>query len=334
MNNNNSPENGGGISRRKFLAGTGAVAGGLALAGGLGGLTLGERAGLQLASAQPLMTDLDILNFALTLEHFENAAYRAANATGILKGTASELFKAFGDHENTHVMAITDTIKKLGGPPVAEQASYNLPKLENESQIVNLFIVLEEVGAGAYLGAAPLIKDKGILAAAISIHNVEAEHASALKSFQNDPMPSPAFGKPSTVDEVRAAVAPFLQAPPPPPGGVYTIENPAPSLSVAVNRVGPVNAPNVTYFAETGHTLSGAFRDYWNKSGGLAIFGFPISEPYRGVNRTDGKMYVQQFFQRNRFEFHPENKGTPFEVLLGLLGSEQLFKDMMGGAAK
>src|SRR4051812_4129751 len=33
------------------------------------------------------------------------------------------------------------------------------------------------------------------------------------------------------------------------------------------------------YFAETGHTLSGAFLDYWNTHGGLALFGYPISEP-------------------------------------------------------
>jgi hypothetical protein len=29
-------------------------------------------------------------------------------------------------------------------------------------------------------------------------------------------------------------------------------------------------------------------------------------------------------------EWHPEHKGTQFEVQLGLLGAEQLFKDMMG----
>ena len=34
----------------------------------------------------------------------------------------------------------------------------------------------------------------------------------------------------------------------------------------------------------------------------------------------DGKTYLVQYFERNRLEYHPENKGTPYEVLLGLLG--------------
>lgn len=330
MSDKNMPE-GKGLSRRQFLAGTGAVAGGLALAGGLGGLTLGEQAGLRMASAQALKTDLDVVQFALTLEHFENAAYRAANASGLLTGTAADLFKAFGDHENTHVVALTDVAKKLGGTPVAEQARYNLPKLDTAEQVIALFIVLEEVGAGAYLGAAPLLKDKALLGAAISIHNVEAQHASALKAFANDPMPSPAFGKASTVEEVLAAVIPFLTVTAAPPGGYYTNLNPAPSLQVATNRIDAVRGDNVLYFAQTGHSVSGPFLDYWRKTGGVAQFGFPISEPYTGVNRTDGKTYVQQFFERTRMEWHPELKGTQYEVLLGLLGSEQLFKDMMGG---
>jgi hypothetical protein len=29
-----------------------------------------------------------------------------------------------------------------------------------------------------------------------------------------------------------------------------------------------------------------------------------------------------QYFERNRFEFHPENRGTRYEVLLGLLGND------------
>lgn len=331
--NNVNPEGKAGITRRRFLIGTGGVAGGLALAGGsLAGLTVGQQAGVRLASAQTLKTDLDILQFALTLEHFENAAYKAANASGLLKGTAADLFKAFGDHEAAHVAAVTDTIKKLGGTPVAAQAKYNLPTLQNQEEVVRLFTTIEEVGAGAYLGAAPLIKDKGILGAAASILNVEAQHASTFKAFMNDPMPSPAFGMPLTPDQVLAAVKPFLEvsSTPPPAGGYFTIDNPAPSLAVAVNRINSVSASGVLFFPETGHSLSGAFQKFYKDHGGLTLFGFPISEPFSGPNRTDGKTYTQQFFQRARMEYHPENKGTPYEVLLGLLGSEQVFKDMMG----
>ena len=68
------------------------------------------------------------------------------------------------------------------------------------------------------------------------------------------------------------------------------------------------------------HNLSGAFYQYWQTHGGLAIFGYPISEEFQEVSHTDGKTYTVQYFQRNRFELHPEFAGTPSEVLLGLLG--------------
>lgn len=74
------------------------------------------------------------------------------------------------------------------------------------------------------------------------------------------------------------------------------------------------------FFAETNHSLCGEFRQYWEKHGGLAIFGYPITEPAQEVSETDGNTYTVQYFERNRFELHPENK-PPYNVLLGLLGS-------------
>lgn len=334
MYDHNQPEGKQRITRRRFIAGTGAVAGGLALAGGLGSLTVGQQAGLRVASAQQLKTDLDILQFALTLEHLEDKAYQAANASGLLSGTAAEYFEKFGEHEREHVVGLTDRIKKMGGNPVQAQEKYNFPKLENQDQILRFFTTVEEVGAGAYLGAAPLLQDKTLLVIAASIHNVEAQHASTLKAFMNDPMPSPAFGKPLTVEEVLAAVTPFLkmeQAAPPPPGGYYTNENPSPSLQIATQRINAVNVQGVSYFPETGHSLAGPLLAYWRQNGGLTQFGFPISEPFKGMSPTNGREYVQQYFQRARLEWHPENKGTQYEVQLGLLGAEQLFKNMMSG---
>lgn len=76
--------------------------------------------------------------------------------------------------------------------------------------------------------------------------------------------------------------------------------------------------PTRLYFPETKHTLSGKFLDYWQRNGGLALFGFPISEP------VDEGGVAAQYFQRNRFELHPERAGTPYEVQLGLLGRDIL----------
>lgn len=79
--------------------------------------------------------------------------------------------------------------------------------------------------------------------------------------------------------------------------------------------------PGVTLFAPTGHTLRGPFAAYWQAHGGLAIYGYPISEEFGEVSPTDGHSYTVQYFERNRFELHPEHAGTPYEVLLGLLGN-------------
>ncbi|MFL5733798.1 MAG: glycosyl hydrolase family 18 protein [Chloroflexia bacterium] len=78
--------------------------------------------------------------------------------------------------------------------------------------------------------------------------------------------------------------------------------------------------PDVVYFPQVAHTLGGPFLRYWQGNGGLAQFGFPISEPVLELSDTDGETYAVQYMQRARFEFHPEYQGTPAEVLLGLLG--------------
>ena len=76
------------------------------------------------------------------------------------------------------------------------------------------------------------------------------------------------------------------------------------------------------YFQETGHTLGGAFKKYWDSNGSLPIYGFPITEEFTEINPSDGKVYIVQYFERNRFEYHPENAGGKYEVLLGLLGNQ------------
>ena len=74
------------------------------------------------------------------------------------------------------------------------------------------------------------------------------------------------------------------------------------------------------FFPETGHSLAGGFKHYWTANGGVEVFGFPISEEFEELNVTDGKVYTVQYFERARFEYHPEHKGTPYETELGHLG--------------
>src|SRR3712207_4208150 len=76
-------------------------------------------------------------------------------------------------------------------------------------------------------------------------------------------------------------------------------------------------------FPETGQCISGRFRAYWEQNGGLPVFGFPITPARQEVNRDTGQTYLTQWFERNRFELHPEN-AAPYDVLLGRLGDDQI----------
>ena len=76
----------------------------------------------------------------------------------------------------------------------------------------------------------------------------------------------------------------------------------------------------LVYFDATKHFIGKEFQSYWESNGGIPVFGYPLSEAFNEKSPTDGKTYLVQYFERNRLEYHPENKGTQYEVLLGLLG--------------
>lgn len=87
------------------------------------------------------------------------------------------------------------------------------------------------------------------------------------------------------------------------------------------SRPGPCR-PDEQFFAETQRCVVGRFYEYWLDNGGLAQQGYPISDPFMETNPTNGQQYLTQYFERARFELHPEYE-RPFDVLLGLLGGEQ-----------
>jgi hypothetical protein len=92
----------------------------------------------------------------------------------------------------------------------------------------------------------------------------------------------------------------------------------APSACSAMGRVGDLSEDGNRYFAETSHNLRGAFRAYWESHGGVKLLGLPITEEFTAPS-SDGKPYKQQYFERARMEYHPENQ-PPNDVQLGLLG--------------
>jgi len=77
----------------------------------------------------------------------------------------------------------------------------------------------------------------------------------------------------------------------------------------------PGVSPTYRKFAQTGHGIDGGFKTYWEANGGLAIFGFPLTEEMDIDGRTG------QYFQRCVMRYFPEFKGTLYEVQLDLLGA-------------
>lgn len=94
------------------------------------------------------------------------------------------------------------------------------------------------------------------------------------------------------------------------------VPTPQPSSTVEPSPSPSPSGESIT-FPETGHSLRGEFRRFWEANGGLPVFGYPIGEEQ--VEQTPEGSFVVQYFERNRFELHPE-KQPPYNVLLGRLG--------------
>ena len=153
--------------------------------------------------------DLKIVNYALTLEYLETAFYQDVVKSGLFKGKQLDTIKMFGDQEAQHVAALQATVKKLGGTPAAKPKT-KFP-LTSAGSVLKLAATVENLGAAAYLGQAGNIQNKEVLAAALSIHTVEARHASVLNTLLGKSVqPDGAFAKPASMAEVLPKVKPFI----------------------------------------------------------------------------------------------------------------------------
>jgi hypothetical protein len=141
----------------------------------------------------PATNDLDILNYALTLEYLEAGFYELGIAANLLTGRELELVTPIRDHELAHVQAVTDTITGLGGEPVAKPKLKFPPNtFKDRDTFLATASVFEELGVKAYHGQVPLIESGDLLAAAASIAGVESRHAAIVADLTGgDPFPRP-----------------------------------------------------------------------------------------------------------------------------------------------
>lgn len=152
--------------------------------------------------------DLAIVNYALTLEYLESQFYAKVAASGLFSGRTLTTLKSFGAEEEQHVLALHKVAASLGTPATKPQAKF---PLTSASSVAHLAATVENIGAAAYLGQAPRIHSKEILAAALAIHTIEARHAATLNTLIHaSPTPQGAFAKPMSMQQVLAAVKPFI----------------------------------------------------------------------------------------------------------------------------
>jgi len=227
-------------SRRGFLKRSAVLAGGGVAAAAFVGGPFG--AAPRAALAQDFTDDLDILNYALTLELLEADFYSQG-----LDAFSEEDFDEFfgddedddeddedeeetpealeavstgayireriadiGEHEDAHVEFITTAITDLGLAPV-EGGEFDFgDAFDSIENFLETAAALENTGVSAYLGAAPFITDSTVLAAAATIATVEARHAAYL-NLLNEETPFPdAFDEGLTREEVLAIADDFI----------------------------------------------------------------------------------------------------------------------------
>ena len=192
------------LDRSAFL-----MRGVLAAGAAYGALAVGPL--VRSAFAQGSNGDIDILNFALTLEYLEAAFYdQAGKEVSGLSGEAAGYVKTFGGEEQEHVDALTATITDLGGRPVKAPGVDFGDAFSSVDTFLQTAITFEDLGVSAYNGAAPMIESKDLLATAGGIVQVEARHAAAIRFAAGEPPAPEAFDPTMTTDEVLKAVQPFL----------------------------------------------------------------------------------------------------------------------------
>jgi hypothetical protein len=168
----------------------------------------------RLAAQEDFADDIDVLNYALTLEHLEAAFYEMASQYELGEdpyGNAiNDYVAVIGEHEAAHVATLTQVITDLGGEPVA-RAEYDFGVTDAQSFLMTA-ATLENVGVAAYDGAGAAIQNPDLLTAAGSIVAVEARHAAYLNVVTGQSAFPAAFETPMTKTEVLDAAGPFIVA--------------------------------------------------------------------------------------------------------------------------
>ncbi|RYP43268.1 hypothetical protein DL770_011748 [Monosporascus sp. CRB-9-2] len=256
----------------------------------------------QNAAAEAMgLTDIDILEFALTLEWLEATFYQQGfaqfgddqfAALGLTEQQIEDL-KGIGSSENTHVVFLQSAIAQAGFRPV-QPCTYNFG-FTDAAGMVATAAVLESVGVSAYLGAAPLVADPGILGTAGSILTVEARHQSFIRVASGiAASPSP-FDTPLGPKAIFSLAAPFIESC---PEGSNLVLEAFPTLTLSeptINAAGVNALASGTPLKFQSEATSGAkFCGFTNSAapGGTAFVPFTEAEGCALPQNLAGIVYV------------------------------------------
>lgn len=174
---------------------------------------------LALASSEAFGAELpqqvvDILNYALTLEHFEATFYKTANARdGLIPTKYRSLFHEIGEHETGHVALLSGVLGNAAvKPPKFDFTAGGkyADVFSNFGTFSTLSSTIEDIGVAAFKGQIPNLAGTPVLQTALQIHSVEARHAGSVRVLLGKPGSDGAFDKPKSKSEVLAAVKPFF----------------------------------------------------------------------------------------------------------------------------
>jgi rubrerythrin len=176
-----------------------------------------EAAPTSAAARRAAPGDIELLNFALGLEHLELALYtRAAQADAerkYLHDRLGQIVPALREHETEHVALLSRLITRLGGTPVAAK-TYNFPRPIFISPLAfsNFAYVIEEVGIGAYLNAIGKIRDREARQSIASINGTESRHSALLRHNGGFEFSPRYYESILSEAQVMAVLGPYLNA--------------------------------------------------------------------------------------------------------------------------
>jgi Ferritin-like domain len=148
--------------------------------------------------------DIDILNYALTLEYLQASFYTETQRIGALRGRARHAANVVGAVERAHV----DALRKVLGRSAVGRPKFNFEgTTENQTKFLKTAVAFEDLAVAAYKGQAPRIKSRRVLASAVAIHSVEARHAAWMRHLFGIPPTASAFDEPRSKRQVLRTVS-------------------------------------------------------------------------------------------------------------------------------